>query len=156
MDETLLPHVQGQSDVPVTVCVGVQPGELPAATGAASRRRALVASNAKREAGQDQSQGNPTHQVRHVSTGRGYRDTAVVCRDPGRDHPVGDPATKNARMCELNKSTRKTGPLEAGLCAAGDVEAALASLTVKAKPQTSAAARKFEKPPSDKHGGARC
>ena len=43
MDEALLPHVQGQSDAVATVRVGLQSGQLSAATGLASRCKALVA-----------------------------------------------------------------------------------------------------------------
>jgi hypothetical protein len=82
MDEALLPDVQGQSDAFATVRLGLQPGELPATTGTASRCRALVANDTAREAGEDRSQGDAARQVRHIPTGRGGRATAVVCRDP--------------------------------------------------------------------------
>ena len=38
VDEALLPHVQGQPDAVATVRLGLQPGELPTATGAAATR----------------------------------------------------------------------------------------------------------------------
>ena len=57
MDEAFLPHIQRQSDANATVCLGVQPGELPATTCTASRCRALVADDTAREAGEDRSQG---------------------------------------------------------------------------------------------------
>ena len=79
---SLLPHVQRQPDAAATVCAGLQPSELLAAVGTASRCRALVPDDATGKAGEDRCQGNPARQVRHVPTRRGSGDAELVRRDP--------------------------------------------------------------------------
>ena len=82
MDEALLPHVQGQPDAVAVVCLGLQPGQLPASAGPSSCREALVADDATGEARQDRGEGDATLEVRDVPTSRSGCDAELVRSDP--------------------------------------------------------------------------
>src|SRR5947208_333178 len=70
----------GQPGAVATVCPGVQPGELPAATGAAPPGPDLDADDAAGEADQDRSESRPPRQGRYVPDGRGGRAPGVCSR----------------------------------------------------------------------------
>src|SRR5687768_1100010 len=58
--------VQGQPGAAEVVRPGLQPGQLPAATGAAPARADLDADDAAGEADQDRREGRPPRKGRHV------------------------------------------------------------------------------------------
>ncbi len=92
VDEALLPHVQRQPSPVAVVCVGLQPGQLPAAARLAETGAALVADDPAREADQDRGQGDAAREVRDVPVGRGGRHAELV-RDDSRPHrAAGDSA----------------------------------------------------------------
>ena len=62
-----------QSGSSATVCPGLQPSQLPQASGAAARCQTLVAHDAAGEVGEDRGQGRAAREVRDVPTGRGGR-----------------------------------------------------------------------------------
>ena len=85
MDEALLPDVQGQSDPPAVVRVGVQPGQLSAAAGATQEYSAVVVDDASGEVRKDRCEGDAALEVCVLSTGGGRPPTTTVRSDPGAD-----------------------------------------------------------------------
>ena len=92
VDQALLPQVQRQSDAVAVVCLGLQPGKLPAAAGPAESGPTLVADDAAGQADQDRGQGNEALEVHHVPTGRSGRDANLIRGHSQPDRAVGDPA----------------------------------------------------------------
>ena len=84
---------------------GLQPGQLPAATGPAETGTALVADDAAGEADQDRSEGHTALELRVLSVGRGGRDAQLVCRDPRPHRAVGD-STAGSRVRNAGLGTR--------------------------------------------------
>ena len=92
MDEALLLDVQGQPDPAAVVRVGLQPGQLPAAAGAAQEYSAMVVDDASGKADQDRSQSNAALEVRVLSTGGSRRAATTVRSDFGADRTACDAA----------------------------------------------------------------
>src|SRR5262245_42383861 len=63
VDEAVVPAVQGQRGAVATVRLGLQPGQLPAATGAAQADPGLDADDVAREVDQDRGQGGEALEV---------------------------------------------------------------------------------------------
>src|SRR5262245_23722783 len=87
VDEAVVPAVPGQRGALAAVRPGLQPGELPSATGAAQADPGLDADDAAGEADQDRGQGGRPRQVRHLPAGRSRGAAAVVRPDLGADRP---------------------------------------------------------------------
>src|SRR5262245_7614873 len=88
VDQAVVPALQGQRGAVATVRPGRQPGQLPAATGAAQADPGLGADDAAGEADQDRGQGGCPRQVRHLPAGGSRRPAAVVRDASGADRPV--------------------------------------------------------------------
>ena len=89
-DEALLPDVQGQPDPFAVVRVGIQPGQLSAAAGAAQKYSAVVVDDTSGEVGKDRGEGDSPLEVRDLPTGGGRRAATPVCSDFGADRTACD------------------------------------------------------------------
>src|SRR5262249_19845135 len=72
----------------VEIEASVQPGQLPATTGATAADPGLDADDAAREADQDRGQGGSPRQVPDLSAGGSCRPEEAVRPDSGADRPV--------------------------------------------------------------------
>ena len=90
MDEAILPDIQGQPDPFAVVRVGIQPGQLSAAAGAAQEYSAVVVDDASGEVGKDRGEGDSALEVRDVPTGGGRRAATTVRSDSGADRTACD------------------------------------------------------------------
>jgi hypothetical protein len=85
VDAAVVPAVPGQPGAAPVVRHSLQPGQFPAATGAAPSGADLDADDAAVEADQDRGQGRPPRQGHHVPAGGGGGVPGVVRSDPGAD-----------------------------------------------------------------------
>jgi hypothetical protein len=94
VDAAIVLSVQGQSGPATTFRVGVQPGELPASTRAASAGADVVPDDPAREADQARREGGASRAGGDVPVGGGSGPARVVRGHPGSDRPLegGPPA----------------------------------------------------------------
>src|SRR5438128_2743752 len=71
VDQAVVPALQGQRGALAVVRPGVQPGELPTATGAAAVDPQLELDHPAREAGQNRGEGGDAREVRRIPAGGG-------------------------------------------------------------------------------------
>src|SRR5207253_9585883 len=99
--------VQGQLGTVAAVRLGVQPVELPSATGATEADPGLDADDAAGEAHQDRGQGGQPLQVRHLSAGGGGGAPPAVCGDFGADRSAAAGVRLGVRVAALDKAVWK-------------------------------------------------
>ena len=84
---TVVPGVQGQRSVVLTLRAGLQPGQLPAASCPAQEHPSLVAHYAGGEAGEDRREDRPALPLRGLPVRRGCSAQGAVRCHP-RSHPA--------------------------------------------------------------------
>src|SRR5262249_11700919 len=88
VDEAVVPALPGQYRSVAAVRLGVPPGQLPWATGAAPADPGLDADDAAGAADQARGQGGEALAVPPRSAGGSRRRATVVCPDPGAKRPL--------------------------------------------------------------------
>jgi hypothetical protein len=101
-EEAELPRLRGQSGSASALCLGVQPGQLPAEAGAAAVGEALVADHASGEAHQDRSEGRHARPVRGLPDGGGGYSSPPVRGYPPT-HSEAEAAGTGARMTQTHE-----------------------------------------------------
>jgi len=108
--QAAVPAVQGQRIAAAVVRPGVQPGQLPASTGAAQADLGMDADDAVEEVDQDRGQGGEELQVCPLPVGGSRRAAAVVRPDSGADRPLVPRLCFGMRLGRSGKRVRKASP----------------------------------------------